>query len=71
MFLTDLNSKDIVAVKLYLRGKPHIITIDTYVWMEYGVSYMHPKFASVYRSHTWAPMLEKAWAKMIGNYDAA
>ena len=29
---------------------------------------MNLKFAPIYRDHIWVPILEKAWAKVMGHY---
>ena len=62
----ELNSAGIIAVKLYLRGKPHIITIDDeFLFSNGDLVYAKPDPNS---GALWAPILEKAWAKLKSNY---
>lgn len=62
----DPNSAGIFAVNAYVRGKPTIITVDDYLPESGGT----PIFANVgWDGAIWAPVLEKAWAKVNGNYE--
>lgn len=51
---------------LYVKGKPTTITVDDYIPMLNAnpLSSKPPADNSV-----WAPILEKAYAKMVGNYE--
>jgi calpain-15 len=66
VFLTDtLNDEGIYAIKFFIRGKPWIVTVDDTVMMWSDV----PNFASVGDDNTlWAPILQKAFAKVKGSY---
>ena len=66
VFLTkDLNNEGIYAMKLFIRGKPWIITIDDSI-MQFNDG--TPYFSAI-GDYMWVPLLEKAWAKMKGTYE--
>ena len=69
VFLTqEKNNAGIYAVKLYVRGKPWIITVDD----EMMFYEQQPYFAMPGDNGSlWGPILEKAFAKAIGSYAAA
>ena len=53
-------------MKLYVRGKPTIITIDDIVpFMNSGPFAARPNLDG----SLWGMVLEKAYAKMVGNYE--
>ena len=55
-------------MRFYVRGKPWIISIDDEMYHVNGTLY----FAKVPDSQSlWVPLLEKAWAKLIGTYSSA
>lgn len=68
VFSNRENAAGIWAVKLYLRGKPYKITVDELFWTEYDIYQANLKYAPIYRDHFWVPILEKAYAKLMGNY---
>lgn len=60
-------NEGLVAVKLFIKGKPEVITIDDYLPLYNS----YPLFAR--RSGDgdfWMAFLEKAFAKVNGNYDS-
>lgn len=65
----DLNKADVYAVNMYIMGIPVTVTVDDYLpfWSasEYGLTYASP---SPDKS-LWMPILEKAAAKLYGNYE--
>ena len=78
LFVTkETNAAGIYNVKLYIRGKPWVVTIDDSNMFENDTIF-HKWFSDVepnllfgrlsedYPS-IWAPLLEKAYAKYIGN----
>ena len=69
IFITEeLNQAGIYAVKLYIRGKPWIVTVDdTFLFLEKENNLRYAKF-DIYSNALWAPILEKAFAKVKGNY---
>ena len=74
IFLNDVNDSGIYALRLYIRGKPWIITVDDTtlhvnkeVWEVHSTNPAY--FASVHDDSLWVPIFEKAWAKMKGNYE--
>lgn len=66
VFVTKEQSKaGIYAINAYVRGKPTIITVDDFVPASGA-----PIFAGVGTDGAlWGPVLEKAWAKVNGNYE--
>jgi hypothetical protein len=56
-----------------LRGKPYVITIDDdflFKWPNYG-TYLVFADPSSNDKALWAPIIEKAWAKIKSNYSRA
>jgi len=77
IFLTSTkNTAGIVAVRLYIRGKPWVVAIDDSLLFYNGVDSNGARmlyFTSPDATNTamWAPLLEKAWAKVKGTYVTA
>lgn len=73
MFLTGTSNPDsgIIGIKFYIRGKPWVVSIDDKLFFTSSGSTKTLKFAqeSATDKVMWAPILEKAWAKIKGNYD--
>jgi calpain-15 len=70
MFLIkELNSAGIYALKMYLMGIPVTVSVDEFL----GFSANDPSglhYASLPKSKAlWMPILEKAAAKLFGNYE--
>lgn len=60
------NKAGIYAVRLYSRGVPVIVTVDDYLPTVNGKLV----FAKIPDGAIWVPILEKAFAKLYGNYEA-
>jgi hypothetical protein len=68
VFLTQKkNSAGIFAVRVFIRGKPYVLSLDDNLMF---TSYGSPIFAKLSDDSTsaWGTILEKAWAKVLGNY---
>lgn len=74
----DLNTPGIQVARLFVRGKPYAVAIDS-VYLMYKNGYVDPNnnneplymaFAKADRVDkvVWPSVLEKAWAKVKGNY---
>ena len=68
IFMTDTYTNEgIFAVKLFIKGKPEIITIDDFLpWK--GTSPFSAKRSD--DGDIWMSILEKAFAKINGNYES-
>ena len=77
VFLTqEQNSAGIYGIKLFIRGKPWVLAIDDNLLFISGTDVSgNPvlKFAQPDADFKamWAPILEKAWAKVKGAYSNA
>ena len=68
IFLTQTyNKAGIFAVTVYVRGKPTQVVVDDQLPYYGGASLLFEKVQS--GEGIWAAILEKAWAKVNGNYD--
>ena len=64
----DLNYAGVYAVKLYIMGIPVTVTIDDYLpFRKYTDSLLYSKIGP--DNALWMPILEKAAAKLYGNYE--
>jgi len=67
VFLTQKkNSAGIFAVRVFIRGKPYVLSLDdNLLFVTSG-----PVFAGLSDDGTsaWGAVIEKAWAKVLGNY---
>jgi hypothetical protein len=67
IFLTqNKNSAGIFAVRVFLRGKPYVLSLDdNLLFVSSG-----PVFGGLSDDGTsaWGTVIEKAWAKVLGNY---
>ena len=67
--IQELNSAGIYALKLYLMGIPVTVSVDEFLPFA-GASPNHLEFARAPSDHgLWMPILEKAGAKLFGNYE--
>jgi hypothetical protein len=68
LFITEeLNEEGIVAMRVFIRGRPEIITIDDRTpWGSVTPLFLHAKGDD--RSY-WAALAEKAFAKINVNYE--
>ena len=72
MFLTGSKFESgIIAIRFYIRGKPWVVSIDDKLFWYQSGDNKYLKFTQTdYNSKTmWAPILEKAWAKVKGSYE--
>ena len=62
------NNAGIYIVRFFIRGKPHLITIDDEVL--YDMNNEDLVYSNPNPSHPslWGPILEKAWSKIQFNY---
>lgn len=66
--MEHLNSAGVYAVKMYMMGIPVTVTIDDYLPFysgSYGLYYAKRSGDGA----LWMPILEKAAAKLFGNYE--
>ena len=72
VFLTqNKNKAGIFGIQLYLRGKPYHISIDDNIMFHNSSAYAYgPVYAALSDDKTaaWSIVIEKAYAKVIGNY---
>lgn len=68
IFITDTypNSAGILAMNLFVKGKPEVVTLDDNLPFVSG----NPIFAKRSGDNDfWTAFVEKAFAKMMGNYE--
>lgn len=77
MFLTGTDmtgpNAGLIGIKFYIRGKPWVVTIDDKLFWYTSGGNKYLKFTQPDATNKvfWAAILEKAWAKVKGNYEAA
>ena len=65
---TDVNMAGIYAMRLMVNGEFKTIIVDDYVPVDINSGY--PAFSSTRSGNAWVLLLEKAWAKLNGSYEA-
>lgn len=75
LFLTkEINAHGIYAVNLFIRGKPWAVIVDDIFLFRnkgFALDRYHLKAAMIGDDRAlWAPIIEKAFAKIKGNYQA-
>lgn len=69
MFVTqEKNSAEAIAVRFFIRGKPWVITINEQMLFKYSNPQLVFAKPAPDLKAMWNPIIEKAWAKMKGNY---
>jgi hypothetical protein len=64
----DYTSEGITATRLFVKGKPSVMTVDDYLpFMSYGLPFSKRSADN----DIWNPILEKTFAKLNGNYERA
>lgn len=75
IFLTDTeNAAGIYALRFFIRGKPWVVAVDNellFYGREGSTKQLYFTKPDSTDSSMWAPILEKAWAKIKGNYVSA
>ena len=61
----------IYTVRFFIRGKPHLITIDDELLYNNDQDELFFGNPNQYHPSLWGPLLEKAWAKVDMNYENA
>jgi hypothetical protein len=71
IFITqNYDCQGIIALNVWIRGIPTTLTIDDYIPFKSNTAVPSLLFAYPgYDGSLWAPLLEKAWAKVNGNYE--
>jgi hypothetical protein len=69
----ELNDNGIYGIKFYVRGKPWVISIDDLLFVDtyYDTDILMFVQPDPNSGAIWGPLLEKAWAKVIGNFELA
>ena len=67
---TEINNEGIYNVRFYIRGKPWIVSVDDFMFFTTadGQPSLLYTFQSKNSESIWGAVLEKAWAKVKGNY---
>lgn len=70
VFVTDTtNSANAIIVKFYIRGKPWLVSIDHNMLFKYhGNPQLVFSKITMDGNAMWGAIIEKAWAKVRGNY---
>jgi len=72
IFLTqNKNAAGIFGISLFIRGKPyHLALDDNIMFYKSSANSFAPVYAALSDDKTaaWSIVIEKAWAKVIGNY---
>ena len=69
VFLTkEKNSAQAIAIRFFIRGKPWIVTVDEKMLFKYTNPTLVFSKVSADQKSMWAAIIEKAWAKVKGNY---
>ena len=69
MFLSgqEISDKGIYNVRFFIRGKPWVVTVDDYLLTKgNSLAFVRPHLNP---GSLWMTLLEKAWAKVGGNYE--
>jgi hypothetical protein len=75
MYMTGLEENDagIYGIRFFIRGKPWVVSIDNK--LGFKQSYNSMRLTGTNRenmgSSMWAPVMEKAWAKVKGSFQIA
>ena len=66
----DRNEAGVYGVTFYIRGKPWVVSVDDYMLFRGTQPPYSLKFSKQSRDDLaiWGPVLEKAWAKVRGNF---
>ena len=68
IFLTDeLNKEGIIAVRFFIGGRPRVVVIDDALPWKNSSRLMFAQTSE--DAGSWVPYLEKAFAKLSGNYE--
>ena len=76
MFVTGTDQSGpnagLIGIRFYIRGKPWVVTIDDklFWYTSGGNKYLKFNQPDATNRVFWPPILEKAWAKVKGNYEA-
>ena len=69
MFVTkEKNDAEAIAVRFYIRGKPWVLTVNEQMLFQYSNPRLVFTQPPTDEKSMWGPIIEKAWAKMKGNY---
>lgn len=64
---TEYPKEGLLAVKLYIKGKPEIVTIDDYLPFYYSSPFFARRSSD---GDFWMAFMEKIYAKINGNYES-
>ena len=71
----ELNNEGIYFLDLFIRGKPWTVVVDDIFLFKSASSGFDKYILKAARlgddRSLWGPLVEKAWAKIVGNYEVA
>lgn len=70
---TSQNGSGIYGIKFFIRGKPWVVSIDDKLAFKniYNTYYLRGVNIGEDSNSMWAPILEKAWAKVKGSFEVS
>lgn len=67
----SLNNNGIYNIRFYIRGKPWVVSIDDFLLVNIETNKLVFTQPDLESGAIWSALVEKAWAKVAGNYELA
>ena len=71
--MSEYNAPGIYLIKFYIRGKQWLVQVDDQVLVDASDALQFAQKSSKFSTtgnYIWVSILEKAWIKVLGNYNS-